>query len=270
MLGSPGGSRIITIMLEAIINVIDYGMDPQEAVDAPRFHHQWLPDEVYVEPYALSPDTRQMLTDMGYKIVEQTPWGAAEGDRRSAASREPGSRTAKWPTQSCCERQNEARHDLRHQRQSPPPRGRRSGTKTCLHPPGVTEALACNFWRWRRSTEFSPAFLAPRCATTMPVTIRGSRRRGRAEAVRRGRRWRRLSRTPGSDRRRGRRGWGRSNSRAQAAIIARRLPDPAPEGVVERADLRVAERKGDLASASVSFSRRFSASVLRTSFCSSL
>jgi gamma-glutamyltranspeptidase/glutathione hydrolase len=77
VIGSPGGSRIITIVLEALMNVIDYGLDPQEAVDAPRFHHQWLPDEVFVEPMALSPDTRKMLTDMGYKIVDQPPWGAA-------------------------------------------------------------------------------------------------------------------------------------------------------------------------------------------------
>ena len=78
VIGSPGGARIITITLEAVMNVIDYGLDPQEAIDAPRFHHQWLPDEVFVEPLALSPDTKQMLTDMGYKITEQAAWGAAE------------------------------------------------------------------------------------------------------------------------------------------------------------------------------------------------
>jgi gamma-glutamyltranspeptidase / glutathione hydrolase len=77
VIGSPGGARIITITLEAIMNVIDYGLDPQEAVDAPRFHHQWLPDEVFVEPMALSPDTRMMLTEMGYKITEIAAWGAA-------------------------------------------------------------------------------------------------------------------------------------------------------------------------------------------------
>jgi gamma-glutamyltranspeptidase/glutathione hydrolase len=78
VLGSPGGSRIITITLETALNVIDYGMQPQEAVDAPRLHHQWLPDLVFAEPYALSPDTRRLLEGMGYKISEQTPWGAAE------------------------------------------------------------------------------------------------------------------------------------------------------------------------------------------------
>jgi gamma-glutamyltranspeptidase / glutathione hydrolase len=78
VLGSPGGSRIITITLQTILNLIDYGMQPQEAVDMPRIHHQWLPDEVYAEPYALSPDTVKILEGMGYKITQQTPWGAAE------------------------------------------------------------------------------------------------------------------------------------------------------------------------------------------------
>jgi gamma-glutamyltranspeptidase / glutathione hydrolase len=77
-LGSPGGSRIITTVLETALNLIDYGMAPQEAVDAPRFHHQWLPDVVFAEPYAFSPDTQKLLEGMGYKIVVQAPWSAAE------------------------------------------------------------------------------------------------------------------------------------------------------------------------------------------------
>ena len=78
VLGSPGGSRIISITLQAAINIIDYGMAPQEAVDAPRIHHQWLPDEVYYEQRGLSADTLALLAQRGYKMVEQTPWGAAE------------------------------------------------------------------------------------------------------------------------------------------------------------------------------------------------
>ena len=78
VLGSPGGSRIITIVVNTLINVVDYGMNIQEAVDAPRIHHQWLPDQITVEPYALSPDTARILSNMGHKIVEQVPWGAAE------------------------------------------------------------------------------------------------------------------------------------------------------------------------------------------------
>ncbi len=78
VLGSPGGSRIITITLQTALNVIDHGMAPQEAVDAPRIHHQWLPDEVYYEQRGVSADTLKILSGMGYKMVEQTPWGAAE------------------------------------------------------------------------------------------------------------------------------------------------------------------------------------------------
>jgi gamma-glutamyltranspeptidase/glutathione hydrolase len=78
VLGSPGGSRIITITLQVILNLIDHGMAPQEAVGAPRIHHQWLPDRVYVEQRGLSPDTEALLRAMGYDIREQTPWGAAE------------------------------------------------------------------------------------------------------------------------------------------------------------------------------------------------
>ncbi|HDL7089682.1 TPA: gamma-glutamyltransferase [Yersinia enterocolitica] len=78
VLGSPGGSRIITITLQTALNVIDHGMAPQEAVDAPRIHHQWLPDEVYYEQRGVSADSLNLLKTMGYKMVEQNPWGAAE------------------------------------------------------------------------------------------------------------------------------------------------------------------------------------------------
>ncbi len=74
VIGSPGGSRIITITLEAIINVIDFGMNIQEAIDAPRIHHQWLPDKVYMEPRALSPDTIKLLTGMGYTVQVDNSW----------------------------------------------------------------------------------------------------------------------------------------------------------------------------------------------------
>ena len=78
VLGSPGGSRIITITLQVLLNLIDYGMEPQEAVNATRLHHQWLPDVVFAEPFALSADTVQALQARGYTIVEQSPWGATE------------------------------------------------------------------------------------------------------------------------------------------------------------------------------------------------
>ncbi len=78
VLGSPGGARIITNVLQVLLNVADYGMGIADAVDAPRFHHQWLPDVVYEEPFALSPDTERIVRDMGYTLVEQTPLGAAD------------------------------------------------------------------------------------------------------------------------------------------------------------------------------------------------
>ena len=78
VLGSPGGSRIISIVLETLLNVVDHGMTLQEAVDAPRLHHQWLPDTLFAEPRALSADTRKVLEGMGHTIREQTPWGATE------------------------------------------------------------------------------------------------------------------------------------------------------------------------------------------------
>src|SRR5918911_1038784 len=66
--GSPGGPRIITAVLQVIVNVIDYQMNIQEAVDAPRIHHQWLPDEIRFEPYGLSADTVGALNARGHKL----------------------------------------------------------------------------------------------------------------------------------------------------------------------------------------------------------
>lgn len=71
--GTPGGSRIITVVLQSILNVVDYGMDVQEAADAPRIHNQWLPDVTNVERFALSPDTRRILEGMGHKFGNPQP-----------------------------------------------------------------------------------------------------------------------------------------------------------------------------------------------------
>jgi gamma-glutamyltranspeptidase / glutathione hydrolase len=73
VLGTPGGKRIITAVLQTILNVIDYRMNIQEAVDAPRIHHQWWPDVTNVEPYGLSPDTRKILEGMGYRFDDSLP-----------------------------------------------------------------------------------------------------------------------------------------------------------------------------------------------------
>ncbi len=73
VVGTPGGSRIITAVLHTIINVIDYGMNVQEAVDAPKFHQQWLPEATNLEAFALSPDSRKILEGMGQKFAGPQP-----------------------------------------------------------------------------------------------------------------------------------------------------------------------------------------------------
>jgi len=75
--GSPGGSRIITITLSVLQNIIDYHMNVADAVAAPRFHHQWLPDDIEVEPNAVAPATRTALRALGYSFVQRDPWGVA-------------------------------------------------------------------------------------------------------------------------------------------------------------------------------------------------
>ncbi len=79
VIGAAGGSRIITVVVHCILNVIDYGMNIQEAIDAPRFHQQWLPETTDVETFALSPDTRKILVDMGHKLGVAQPAGRAAG-----------------------------------------------------------------------------------------------------------------------------------------------------------------------------------------------
>lgn len=79
-LGSPGGPTIINTVTQSIINVIDHGMNIQQAIDWPRFHHQWMPDEIRWEPFGISPDTMQKLTSMGHKFTERpSNMGDCEG-----------------------------------------------------------------------------------------------------------------------------------------------------------------------------------------------
>ncbi len=68
VLGSPGGRTIVNSVLLTILNVVDFGMNVQEAVDAPRFHHQWLPDRLDHEPFAFSPDTAHLLAGRGHAL----------------------------------------------------------------------------------------------------------------------------------------------------------------------------------------------------------
>lgn len=79
-IGTPGGPTIINTVLQVIVNVIDHNMNIQEAIDAPRLHHQWLPDEIYWERNGLSSDTRQILEKLGHRFREKaSSLGDAQG-----------------------------------------------------------------------------------------------------------------------------------------------------------------------------------------------
>jgi len=77
VVGSPGGSRIITTVLQVIVNVIDRGMTLAAAVAAPRVHDQWLPDQVFAEP-GVPADVIAILQARGDKVVPQRPFTSAE------------------------------------------------------------------------------------------------------------------------------------------------------------------------------------------------
>ncbi|MGA9566716.1 MAG: gamma-glutamyltransferase, partial [Candidatus Korobacteraceae bacterium] len=79
VLGTPGGPTIITTVANVLMGVVDYGMNIQESVNAPRFHNQWLPDLVMLEKFGISPDTVRILESMGHKIKDDREfWGDAE------------------------------------------------------------------------------------------------------------------------------------------------------------------------------------------------
>ncbi|WP_423824182.1 gamma-glutamyltransferase [Salinisphaera sp. SPP-AMP-43] len=82
--GSPGGSTIISTTLESMLNVIDFGMNMQQAVNAPRLHNQWLPDVTRVEPGYLSDKVKAELEAMGHRFDSVQSWGADEAIRRRA------------------------------------------------------------------------------------------------------------------------------------------------------------------------------------------
>ena len=98
--GSPGGRTIINTVLHTLINVIDFGMNIQDAIDAPRFHHQWLPDRISYERDGLSSGTILLLERWGHKLVQRPTQGVvqaimydAEADTLEGAAdrRDPGS-----------------------------------------------------------------------------------------------------------------------------------------------------------------------------------
>lgn len=78
VVGTPGGSTIMTSVFQTIVNVIDFGMGMQEAVNASRFHHQWYPDVVEVEPGAISSTVRQRLQGKGYFFKDRGAIGRVD------------------------------------------------------------------------------------------------------------------------------------------------------------------------------------------------
>lgn len=82
--GSPGGRTIINTVTEIVLNATTFGMDVRQSVDAPRFHHQWLPDEVTFEKGAIPAETVQALTAMGYTVK----FGNQQGDGNSIIVRD--------------------------------------------------------------------------------------------------------------------------------------------------------------------------------------
>jgi gamma-glutamyltranspeptidase/glutathione hydrolase len=84
--GSPGGPTIINTVLQVITNMIDHGMPVMAAVEAPRIHHQWMPDEMTHEQYGISPDTAEKLRALGHTVRERTSYeGANQGDAETIA-----------------------------------------------------------------------------------------------------------------------------------------------------------------------------------------
>jgi gamma-glutamyltranspeptidase/glutathione hydrolase len=77
VIGTPGGTTITTSVFQTIVDILDFGLSTEDAVDKPKFHHQWLPDELFVEP-AFPAYTREQLTAMGYKVVQRGSIGRTE------------------------------------------------------------------------------------------------------------------------------------------------------------------------------------------------
>lgn len=77
VVGAPGGSTIITTVLQIVLNVLEYDMDVKKAVAAPRLHHQWLPDQVWLQPWGFDAATASELRQRGHQLLERAPWGNA-------------------------------------------------------------------------------------------------------------------------------------------------------------------------------------------------
>jgi gamma-glutamyltranspeptidase/glutathione hydrolase len=81
VIGSPGGSTIITSVLQTFLNLVEFDMTMQQAVSAPRVHHQWYPDSIRTDPGALPDSTLQQLRQMGHQVYVTTPIGRVDAIR---------------------------------------------------------------------------------------------------------------------------------------------------------------------------------------------
>jgi gamma-glutamyltranspeptidase/glutathione hydrolase len=77
VVGTPGGTTITTSVFQSLINILEFKMTAEDAVNKPKFHHQWMPDEIYVEP-GFSTEAITKLEAMGYKITKRGPIGRTE------------------------------------------------------------------------------------------------------------------------------------------------------------------------------------------------
>ena len=79
VIGSPGGRTIINTVLQVVLNILDHNMNIGDAIEAPRIHHQWLPDITYFEQWGISPDTKRLYEMMGHKVSQQSRQGSVMG-----------------------------------------------------------------------------------------------------------------------------------------------------------------------------------------------
>lgn len=90
VLGTPGGSTIITSVFQVIVNIIDFNLSLEQAVHFPRFHHQWKPDTIYVEKEAINAKNRRIIEAVGHQIIEREPIGRVEAIMRMEDGRWKG------------------------------------------------------------------------------------------------------------------------------------------------------------------------------------
>jgi gamma-glutamyltranspeptidase/glutathione hydrolase len=101
ILGSPGGSTIPTTVFQVVINVLDFGMNIQQAVDTGRFHHQWLPDYLYYEKNGIENDVLAKLSEMGHELKERSSIGSVNAIQMLPGGKKAGAADKRNNNSSC-------------------------------------------------------------------------------------------------------------------------------------------------------------------------